>query len=47
MRDKMVLPALREKNFAKIEVENDKKVFVLPCQVGDREKFEKTFEKDV
>ena len=44
----MVLPALREKNLAKIEVENDKKDFVLPCQVGERErereKFEKVFE---
>ena len=37
----MVLPALREKNLSKIEVENDKKDFVLPCQVGEREKFEK------
>ena len=34
----MVLPALREKNLSKIEVENDKKDFVLPCQVGEREK---------
>ena len=42
----MVLPALREKNLAKIEVETDKKDFVLPCQVGERENFEKTFEKD-
>ena len=45
----MVLPALREKNLAKIEIENDKKNFVLPCQVGEREKslkkaFEKVFE---
>ena len=45
----MVLPALREKNLAKIEVENDKKNFVLPCQVEEREKslkkaFEKVFE---
>ena len=46
MRDKMVIPALREENLAKIEVENDKKIFVLLCQVGERErkKFEKTFE---
>ena len=43
----MVLLALWEENLAKIEVENDKKDFVLPCQVGEREKFEKTFEKDV
>ena len=42
----MVLPALREKNLAKIQVENDKKIFVLPCQVGEREKsLKKTFEK--
>ena len=48
MRDKMILSALREENLAKIEVENDKKIFVLPCQVREREreKFEKkTFEK--
>ena len=37
----MVLPALREKNLAKIEVEKDKKDFVLPCQVREKEKFEK------
>ena len=43
----MVLPALREKNLAKIEVENDKKNFVLPCQVEEREKFEKSFWKSV
>ena len=44
----MILSALREENLAKIEVENDKKIFVLPCQVREREreKFEKkTFEK--
>ena len=42
----MVLLALREEKLAKIEVENDKKIFVLLCQVGERErkKFEKTFE---
>ena len=34
----MVLPALREENLAKIEVENNNKNFVLPCQVGEREK---------
>ena len=39
----MILSALREENLAKIEVENDKKIFVLPCQVREREreKFEK------
>ena len=45
----MVLPALREENLAKIEEENDKKYFVLLCQVGEREKklkklLEKVFE---
>ena len=43
----MVLPALREENLAKIEEENDKKFVVLPCQVGERRKVEKLFEKDV
>ena len=43
----MVLPALREENLAKIEEENDKKCVVLPCQVGERRKVEKLFEKDV
>ena len=42
----MVLPALREENLAKIEEENDKKCEVLPCQVGERRKVEKLFEKD-
>ena len=42
----MVLLALWEENLAKIEVENDKKIFVLPCQVGERRKvWKKTFEK--
>ena len=42
----MVLSALREENLAKIEVENDKKIFMLPCQVGERRKvWKKTFEK--
>ena len=43
----MVLPALREENLAKIKEENDKKCDVLPCQVGERRKVEKLFEKDV
>ena len=43
----MVLPALREENLAKIEEENDKKFVVQPCQVGERRKVEKLFEKDV
>ena len=43
----MVLPAMREENLAKIEKENNKKCDVLPCQVGERRKVEKLFEKDV
>ena len=43
----MVLPALREENLAKIEEENEKNCDVLPCQVGERRKVEKLFEKDV
>ena len=43
----MVLPALKEENLAKIEEENDKKCEMLPCQVGERRKVEKLFEKDV
>ena len=43
----MVLPALREENLAKILEENDKKIVVNPCQVGERRKVEKLFEKDV
>ena len=46
-RIKMVLPALREENLAKIEEENDKKCEVLSCQVGERRKVEKLFEKNV
>ena len=34
----MVILALREENLAKIEVENDKKIFVLLCQVEERER---------
>ena len=43
----MVLPALSQKNLAKIEEENGKKFVVLPCQVGERRKVEKLFEKEV
>ena len=44
-----VLPALWEKNLAKIWEKNDKKPLVEPCQVGERERkvwksFEKVFE---
>ena len=42
----MVIPALREENLAKIEEENDKKCDVLPCQVRERRKVKKLFEKD-
>ena len=41
----MVLPALREENLAKIEEENDKKIVVNPCQVGERRKVENLFLK--
>ena len=38
------IPRLKRfENLAKIEVENDKKNFVLPCQVGEREKKLKKF----
>ena len=47
MRDRIVIPALRKENLAKIEEENDKKYEVPPCQVGERRKVEKLFEKDV
>ena len=43
MMDKMVLPAMREENLAKIEEENEKKIVVLPCQVGEKEKSLKNF----
>ena len=42
-RDRIVIPALREEKLAKIEEENDKKCDVLPCQVEERRKVEKTF----
>ena len=44
-RIKMVLPALREENLAKILEENDKKLVVLPCQVEERRKVEKLLKK--
>ena len=37
-RDRIVIPALREENLAKIEEENDEKCDVQPCQVGERRK---------
>ena len=43
----MLLLALREENLAKILEENDKKFVVQPCQVEERRKVEKLFEKDV
>ena len=47
MRDRMVLLTLREENLTKNEKESNKKCEVLPCQVGERRKVEKLFEKDV
>ena len=44
-RDRMVLSALREENLAKILEENDKKIVVNPCQVGERRKVEKLLKK--
>ena len=41
----MVLPALREENLANILEENDKKIVVNPCQVGERRKVEKLLKK--
>ena len=41
----MVLPALREENLVEILEENDKKIVVNPCQVGERRKVEKPFWK--
>ena len=41
----MVLPALREENLTKILEENDKKIVVNPCQVGERRKVEKLLKK--
>ena len=43
----MVLWALRDEKLTKIEEENDKKCDVLPCQVRERRKVEKLFEKDI
>ena len=34
----MVIPALKEKNLAKILEENDKKIVENPCQVEERRK---------
>ena len=41
----MVLPALREENLAKILEENNKKIVVLPYQVGERRKVENFLKK--
>ena len=46
-RDKMVLPALREKKLAKIEEENDKKFECSLANLERERKSWKTFEKDV
>ena len=37
------IPAYGERNLAKHLEENDKKFFVEPCQVGEREKVLKKF----
>ena len=46
-RDKVVLSALREKNLAKIWGRKWQKIWVHPCQVGEREreKVEKLLKK--
>ena len=44
-KGKKDLPALEDKNLAKISEENNKKSLVGLSQVGERGKFEKTFEK--
>ena len=41
----MDIPAYGEKNLARNLEENDKKMAVEPCWVGEREKSLKTFEK--
>ena len=41
----MDIPAQGERNFARNSEENDKKFFVEPCRVGEREKVLKSFEK--
>ena len=42
-RVKQTIPAQGERNFARILEENDKKFFVEPCRVGEREKGLKSF----
>ena len=46
-RDKMVLPALREKNLAKIEVENDKKTLCYLAKSERERSLKKNFWKSV
>ena len=41
----MDITAYGEKNLARNQEENDKKIVVEPCRVGEREKSLKTFEK--
>ena len=41
------IPAYGERNLAKNLEENNKKIVVEPCQVGEREKVLKCFEKMV
>ena len=49
-RGNIDIPAYRERNLARNLKENDKKFFVEPCWVGERERglksLKKTFEKD-
>ena len=37
-KGKIDIPAQGERNLAKILGENDKKIVVMPCRVGEREK---------
>ena len=43
----MDIPAYGEKNLAKRLAENDKKISMEPCQVGEREKVLKKWEEQV
>ena len=43
----MDIPAYGEKNLARNQEDNDKKVSVEPCRVEEREESLKTFEKGV
>ena len=47
MKGKIDLPAQGERNFARNLEDNEKKFFVQPCRVGEREKVLKSFLKGV